>query len=318
MIYVPVGGRLGNQLFYYSFARYIQINLKEKHDICFDFSNLIRHGKNYQYDKNGWEDSLQYFQTVPYTTYNKNRVCYRESNILQKLLITELMLKQKLGLNTNLEKYQYMLSRMGLIYCIRTLEGDITNVLNYDFNTKSCNIFIRKVGETSSYCNTIRDVLLKELQPKEDKLYRNYDLYSEIEKSNSVCISVRRGDYFSNPNANVRFGLCGKEYFESATKKIKELVGNPVFFVFSDDIDWCKKNINFVDVPCFYESGDDPIWEKLRLMYSCKHFIISNSTFSWWAQWLGTFPDKIVISPNRWYTDGNSALVEDAFYKIEV
>ena len=78
---------------------------------------------------------------------------------------------------------------------------------------------------------------------------------------------------------------------------------NPVYIIFSDDIEWCRENIKFSE-NIYYEDGTDPVWEKLRLMYSCKHFIISNSTFSWWAQYLSRNNDKIVIAPARWHNSG--------------
>ena len=79
------------------------------------------------------------------------------------------------------------------------------------------------------------------------------------------------------------------------TEKIK----NPQYIVFSDDIEWCRTNMKF-PTGTLYESGKDPIWEKIRLMYSCKNFIISNSTFSWWAQFLSRERNKIVIAPKQW------------------
>ena len=47
-----------------------------------------------------------------------------------------------------------------------------------------------------------------------------------------------------------------------------------------------------------------PVYETLRLMYNCKHFILSNSTFSCWGQFLYTSKNKLVVSPSRWNNDG--------------
>ena len=86
-------------------------------------------------------------------------------------------------------------------------------------------------------------------------------------------------------------------------------VENPVFFVFSDDIEGAKNlltklevkyTINYVDV----NSGDTDYME-LMLMSECKHFIIANSTFSWWGAWLNNNPEKIIIAPKVWFNDKN-------------
>ena len=92
--------------------------------------------------------------------------------------------------------------------------------------------------------------------------------------------------------------MCDLPYFHKAIDIMKNRLNNPVFYLFSDDIDWAKSHlkneeINFVD-----EKTKD--YEQLRLMYNCKHFIMSNSTFSWWAQYLSENPDKIVIAPAKW------------------
>ena len=59
----------------------------------------------------------------------------------------------------------------------------------------------------------------------------------------------------------------------------------------------------------YYESGKDEVWETFRLMRACKHFIISNSTLHWWAQYLGEDKGKVIMAPSRWYrSDFQSAL----------
>lgn len=104
----------------------------------------------------------------------------------------------------------------------------------------------------------------------------------------------------------------------TAIEKIKCIVENPVFFMFSDDIQWVRENVN-TGCLTYYEDGTDPVWEKLRLMSACKHFIISNSTFSWWVQYLSRNGDKIVISPSRWFNnDYKSPLIDEKWIKIEV
>ena len=82
------------------------------------------------------------------------------------------------------------------------------------------------------------------------------------------------------------------------------MIEKPVFFVFSDDIEWVKENLN-ITFPVVYLSGIKNIksYEELVLMSKCKHNIIANSSFSWWGAWLNTNQKKIVIAPKRWFND---------------
>jgi len=107
--------------------------------------------------------------------------------------------------------------------------------------------------------------------------------------------------------------------FQKAIAAIKEHVKQPVFFFFSDDINWVKNNIICND-ECYFEDNCNPIWECLRLMYSCKHFIISNSTFSWWGQYLSRNENKLVVAPSIWYNIENETahLLEDNWIKIDI
>ena len=192
---------------------------------------------------------------------------------------------------------------------------------NYDFkylkNTKVkyiCGCF-----ECEEYFLDIREKILNEFEPIKDKEPKNQGLYNIIEETQSVCITIRRGDFVTNEKNSKLYNICDLDYYYKAIDIIKAKIERPVFFVFSDDMKWAQENIKIPNVEIHYEEGNDTVDEKLRLMYSCKHFIISNSTFSWWAQFLSRNKEKIVISPNIWYKEGlKSDLINENWIKIDV
>lgn len=158
---------------------------------------------------------------------------------------------------------------------------------------------------------------MKEFSLPKPSLEKNRELYGIIKNNNSVCISIRRGDFISDKKIRKTHYVCDIDYFNKAINIMKLQIKNPVFILFSDDVEWARKNIKIQNCDIFSESGNDPVWEKLRMMYNCKHFILSNSSFSWWAQYLSENKNKIVISPRKWFkNDFNSKLIDDSFIKI--
>ena len=75
---------------------------------------------------------------------------------------------------------------------------------------------------------------------------------------------------------------------------------NPIFFVFSDDIPWAREPLGRLGTCVFVDQNSGAASEDLRLMSACKHQIIANSSFSWWAAWLNTNPNKMVVAPRNW------------------
>jgi hypothetical protein len=117
----------------------------------------------------------------------------------------------------------------------------------------------------------------------------------------SVSLSVRRGDYVNAANAKI-FGGTDLNYYHDAIAYIVSRVPEPHFYVFSDDIAWCRENVT----PSFlvtYVPADIDGRSVMQLSSLCKHHIIANSTFSWWAAWLNKNPNKIVVAPKRWSAD---------------
>lgn len=301
MICSYISGRLGNQFFEYAYARALQIARGEKDGLCFNFELVKGAGNAGQ----GFEDSLKYFKVNQYHVSDKNLVLVF-GTFFQKIIYLLYQITNKLHIKL---PWGPFLHRNGLLFYNYEEEPEL-------IIPKSANIVTYGKFGNPNVFESIKGIIRDEFTPLVDPLNSNQSLYQVIRDTESVCISIRRGDFLSKKFKD-DFLVCDKSYFLSAIIEIKKRIANPTFIFFSDDIDWVKDNIK-VEAPCYYESGNDPVWEKLRLMYSCKHFIISNSTFSWWAQYLSRNEQKIVVSPRRWMnnTSKHFNLLNDSFIKI--
>lgn len=315
MIYLEMSGRLGNQLFRYSFARRIQEICGD--EIIIDFKRVYNKGKK----EHGWDNSLKLFKVKEYKeVVGKKEIFYKNTTIMQKIVYFFYKIGNKLLKNNKKKLMRYQLKMQPILnkYNLYFLE---IGYYPYDFKyLKRTKLkYICGCFECDKFFKEIQDKLKEEIQPISSKNQKNKKLYDIIENSNSVCVTIRRGDFVSNEKNKKLYDICSIEYYKKAIDIIKHEVEDPIFIMFSDDIQWVKENIIVDNVKMYYESGNDNVDEKLRLMYSCKHFIISNSTFSWWAQFLSKNDDKIVISPSKWYNkDVESALINDEWIKIDV
>lgn len=157
------------------------------------------------------------------------------------------------------------------------------------------NVYLKGWFQDQKYFESIRKELIHEFTPKK-KIKISAGLLEIIKGGNSVAIHVRRGDF-------VRLGkTMPSAYYHQAKSILENRLDNPIFFVFSDDYQWVKENINWSDTRVFYidEICKLEDYEQLFLMSRCRGQITSNSTFSWWAAWLNTFDDKMIVIPKRW------------------
>jgi hypothetical protein len=115
----------------------------------------------------------------------------------------------------------------------------------------------------------------------------------------SAFLHIRRTDYM-RPENIVYHGHPTLEYYDRAIKLIRAQHGEVKFFIFSDDIDWCKMNFG---IGCtFVEHNTGREHEDIYLMSLCRNAVIANSSFSWWGAWLGdTQSNRMVFAPKTWF-----------------
>lgn len=155
--------------------------------------------------------------------------------------------------------------------------------------------FIDGYWQTEKYFSDIRHILLADFSFPKSENSRNQLVVNEIKNNVSISIHVRRGDYLGG------FPVMSQEYYKSAMQYFKNKYRNPVFYVFSNDMEWCKQNIVGDDVKYIdWNTGEDSIFD-MWLMTQCKHSIIANSSFSWWGAWLNQNDGQEVISPKIWF-----------------
>jgi len=269
MIIVNLTGGLGNQMFQYAFGR----ALAQKHNtnLKLHFTNaLFNIQRSYELDVFNISASMATRKDLQKFNIIKNRV-------LNRLFY---LLDERYGIQFN--------------------KNIMTQRYPYIFNSKLLGIknnsYIQGYWTDERYFKEVENILRKEFTPKKTLDQKNLDILKQIQKTNSVSIHVRRGDYVTKKANILKF--IGLNYYIKSINKIKSKVSKPIFFIFSDDIFWCKQSLNSLLINNVYyidhNKGKDS-YKDLLLMSACKHNIIANSTFSWWAQWLNKNQKKTVI-----------------------
>ncbi len=162
-------------------------------------------------------------------------------------------------------------------------------------------LYIEGYFQSEKYFSEIKDVLVSDFQLKAQLSAENQRIADQIKNSESVMIHVRRGDYVSSPKAAEKHGACGIEYYRHAIEKIESSVDSPQFFIFSDDLDWVRENIPLPGDPVYVDGNQHTPEVDIGLMALGKHFVIANSSFSWWGAWLSCADDNVVVSPAPWF-----------------
>lgn len=274
MIIVNAHGRMGNQYFEYAFAKALKLDLEKKYGIKHDI--IVKFGPEGDMLKNTNAD---------YSTLNKKVSSFKFFIIKINRYFAHLFFKN------DDKKYKYskfiapLLSFFGIYY----------NTIGYiPYKIRKRKVYILDgYFQSAKYFCKYSSIIKKELRNKNsgDVFYKNV-----------VCVHVRRGDY--NNEVNKKLLVCSLDYYKNAIEYYHKMNKNYSFYVFSDDIKWCKDNLSF-SYKIKYEDENKASYENFAEMYYCDNFILSNSSYSWWAQYLA-LNKKYVVAPNTWNKETNN------------
>jgi len=272
---VLMKGGLGNQLFQLSFALLLSKTFNE--EVKLDFS--------WYHNNYSKRNSLtKYFgNKLPLDSVNKY--------LTNKTSITSLIIFKRLI---------YKLSVIFKILVFKSYYFEFTrsekNILSLK-NRKVLNGYWQSKNYIDFQTKTINKLF---------GLFKHRELLcrfiSSIKHTNSVFVGVRRGDYLSKSN-QIRYGLLGKEYYLNSFEKITSLISKPIFYIFSDDVEWCKENFKHSKYKVKFIDFTLNELEDFEIMRNCNHAIISNSTFNWWAARLIKNKYKIIVRPKYWFNN---------------
>jgi hypothetical protein len=164
--------------------------------------------------------------------------------------------------------------------------------------------YLDGMWQSEEFFAPVADLLRLHFTPKYPELPDFMEWKRRMQSTPSVAIHFRRGDYGRNAAFSREMGVVNTSYYHRAVEEIRARVPGAVLYVFSDDIDAVEKEFR-PGGDVFYVRPDPRMLNagKMRLMSQCQHLIIANSTFSWWAAWLHSAPERIVIAPEPWFAD---------------
>ena len=173
---------------------------------------------------------------------------------------------------------------------------------NPAFQTWADDSYLHGYWQSEKYFDGIADLIRSEFTFPAFTNSQNAEMAARITEDNAISLHVRRGDYLAL-SAHV---LCDQAYYEAALEQLLQGQADkaPTVYVFSDDPDWAKANLPLpYDKVVVDFNGPETDFEDMRLMSLCKHNIIGNSSFSWWAAWLNQNAQKRVAGPANWFGD---------------
>ena len=285
MIIIKVQGGLGNQMFQYALYKKFELMNKE---VFLDITAYETHKKH-----NGFE-IVRIFNISPK---------FAAQDQINLLASTNKTLFQKVLRNVYRKPSHYT-----------ELQLAFTDSL---FNKES--VYLDGYWQTEKYFEDIKEIIRDDFTYKGDLGAESEQILSQILKTNSVSLHIRRGDYIKKAKARKIYGnIATLKYYEKAVDLIRSKEDSPIFYIFSDDIDWVKENLPIEESVFVNCNKKEESFKDMILMSKCKHNIIANSSFSWWGAWLNQYSKKIIICPNKWLnTQTTPDIYCDGWIKVD-
>lgn len=274
---VKLKGGLGNQMFQYAFAKMIEKATGEVVKIDYsayaDLKNDVVRVPRIKKFNLSLEDATQ---------HDINKMCFLKHIGNSQSFTYKLGIYAEKTLN---KKYFWEPDRS---------HREIDKLIDYNF--------FDGYWQSYKYVDEVFEHLKREFVPKDPISSQTQQAITDVTNENSVFVGVRRGDYGEEIG---HYGSFSSDYYQKAMKYIDDRVENPVYYIFSNDIPWCKENLDFGNRNVIYREPSEQVddFEELVLMSSCKHAIIVNSTYNWWGARLINNHQKIVCCPQKWFFD---------------
>ena len=306
MIYAELAGGLGNQMFIYAFARALGLR-------CAEPVTLL--------DRQDWRDrapahthcALQALNIAP------------DVRILAEPGFAKAHLPRQNTAKALMIKYEQRGGMMNKDYTVfERRMAPVLNALGLHFASDgflpahrghSRDFLAWGYFQAEGYFADAAHTIRTELRPQGDLPPAAAPVAAQIAASSCpVALHWRCGDYRKPENAALQ--VCGPRYYADACRAVEKALPGAELFVFSDEPDYVQQHLDTAGLPATFVRGSWPaVWD-LDLMARCRHFILSNSTFSWWGQYLAEPEGRRVFAPDRWYANGKRSALYAADWTL--
>ena len=271
-IIVRIKGGLGNQLFCYAAAR--RLAIKNEADLVID--NMSGFSRDYKYKRKYKLDSFNITARIA-TPQERGEPFERLSRGIKKFLSRKKIFEEKTYIEQENSEFDSRIVDLKIKHKYITIDG---------------------LWQSELYFKDIEEIIRSDLQLSIKISSQAKKNLAWIEKNNAIAIHVR---WFSSDEKNFSHLNVPLSYYLDAISYLQRKIDNPYFVIFSDNPIKAEKMLNLPTNNSLVINSNlqaDSEIEDFFLMKNCHHFILANSTFSWWAAWLSSVQlNKIVVFP---------------------